>query len=84
MPVKQLMPDKVPVKFVRITYANELYNGYVGDLVALEFFDAKKVSILSMGAFNTKSTTVKEITLLDEERIVGIKYQTNDYCLSHI
>ena len=66
------MLDKSPVKIVRITYANAQYNGYVGNLVALEFLDAKPSSILRIGAFDTKNTSVKEISLFDDERIVGI------------
>ncbi len=61
------------MKKVKLTHANSDYTDYVGDLIALEFLDTEDRCILSSGAFDRKNTSVYEINLLDDERILGIR-----------
>ena len=73
MPETRIDPLESKVKKVKLTHANSEYTDHVGDLIALEFLDAENRPILSSGAFDRNNSSVHEIVLLDDERILGIR-----------
>lgn len=68
-------PTGSVIKTIRIFYGKNT-GGLEHGLFGLEFLDKENSSVLVAGDVST-SLSIKEITLADDERVVGVKSRLN-------